>query len=648
MKCIFTLKFARNIIIDIEKDFEKMKSGVLKRRKFMKNTKFKRIAAAVTALIMSAALIPASFAAEVSTKYNKTYIENFNDADTVFGAENSIFVYGNAAATASTVTMVDHAQGGKYMQIASGGSDVQVWTKKGTFKHDVTVVDMKIRAVFGSGHFPLVRLVNNGQKMDTQNGLFRYFNNNKTIRSYNQTNHNVYNDVANSTVNEWTNVRIILDSVNKKITTVFNGSQATTASEMSSEWDNSNVQLCFQAAAGSTIMLDDVVVSDGAYMDNVYMDEDFEHISQHASGKEATAIGNNHIYGIIKTVNPTLKYDKTENNSYLDIANTLVYSNLFGIEAGKPVVFEFRLKTDVTTNGKVYLRQSTSVVPGLFTIEKGVVDGESSDVNVADGKFHTYRAVFTTQGNGYSISKLVDDTWIGTATSSSNTYAGTEMDIRFDSQNNAVMAIDDLKIYYPQTAAVTCDLDGQTEASTDSAIELVLNTPFNVATKDRVAITANGEAVTFVATPNADKNTISYAIDGGLKSNTTYVITTGEAGLKDMFDQFYNDTITFTTAMAPSTAVVTAVDSIMNAEDDKATGIAIEVTANDYAVNGVQWTLGSNAPFNTSFGTTITGTSAVAAALYINGLYVENFTSDMVSVETISGEVADSVATFVE
>ncbi len=150
------------------------------------------------------------------------------------------------------------------------------------------------------------------------------------------------------------------------------------------------------------------------------------------------------------------------------------------------------------------------------------------------------------------------------------------------------------------------------------------------------------------------------------KSNNTYTaigtaVTNGNlrdikytVALSGAFEVNYNEDYNYgyptlvweNVADVDSVVTVTGVSSVMNSEDDKATGIAIEATANSFAINGIAWTLGENAPFNTSFGTTITGRAAVTAALYIDGLYVDGFSEDMVSVDAISGEVADSVVTF--
>ena len=250
---------------------------------------FKKVIAAV----LSASFMLTAGAAEISTKYTRTYVENFNDETVIFG-DNGIFEAVNNV-NENTVKAVSSNQGGKYLQmVPSGEADVQIRTKKGVFTHDVTVIDMAISGTIGTGAFPLVRLTNNGAKMDTGNGLFRFVNTSGTIRSYNQAT-GAFDVCSFDGKNNWVNVRIILDSVNKTITTAFNGSQVVTSSEMSSEWDNENVQLLFQSATGSVINIDDIVVSDGTYMENIYMAHDFEH-----SGKIDAAVGGGYFYNIEK------------------------------------------------------------------------------------------------------------------------------------------------------------------------------------------------------------------------------------------------------------------------------------------------------------------------------------------------------------
>ncbi len=499
----------------------------------------KKITAMLLSLSVAASVIPFGSAAVVSDKYNKTYIESFDEEETVFG-DDGLIVYGQNA-TEENVTLVDSEQGGKYLQVASGGADVQINTKKGIFKHDVTVIDMNIRALF-NGNFPLVNLINNGAKMGSQsNGIFRFVNSANELRAYNiETGSNI----ATSGSNEWKKVRIILDSINQTVTTTVNGTQASITAKLDTEWDNENVQLNFQSALNSSMLIDDLIISDGTYTGDVYMDFDFEHSST------IGVTGNNFFYGINKVQDLTVVYDAESENSYLDIANAAgntVYTNEMNITAGRPLVVEFRLKTDATTNGRVFLRQSMQVQPTMFTFENGMIIDGNKVVDVSDGKFHTYRAVFTSQGDGFSMSKLVDNNWIGTAVSSSNTYAGKTLSLRFTPSANAAMALDDITIYYPQPSKLSCELDGKTDVALDAAVEMTSNTQINASTAARATITANGETVTYKATTDGAMNKYIYGIDGGLQPGTTYVIETGANGVRDMFDQFYNQTITFTT-----------------------------------------------------------------------------------------------------
>ena len=219
----------------------------------MKN--IKRLIAMLVSLTMMATATQMCSAAVADSAYDKTYFENFEDAESVFG-ENGIFE-AKQNVSESTVYTANSSQGGMYLEVSSDGSDVQIRTKKGVFAHDVTGVDMVVSAVCSSA-FPLIRLFDNDAKIGSDNGLFRFVNSNQGIRSYNQVTGS-YDSVTLG--NEWVNVRIVLDSINNTITTSFNGSQAVTVSEMAEGWNNENVQLGFQVALNSAIMIDDFTIS---------------------------------------------------------------------------------------------------------------------------------------------------------------------------------------------------------------------------------------------------------------------------------------------------------------------------------------------------------------------------------------------------
>ena len=525
----------------------------------MKN--LKKIIALLTTVSISATLsasllINQATAAQTGELYTQTYMEYFEDDEEsgkVFTedgkfAEDSLFVFGQNASS-ENVTLAQTGQGGKCLQVVSGGKDVQINTKKGIFKHDVTVVDMWIKAAVKSP-FPQIKLLNNGAKMGTNqaNGIMTYVGDG-VWRAYNINNPGDY--ATNSGGNKWMPVRIILNSVNKTVTINVNGSQFSRTATLDKSWDNKNVQINFQTASGSELMLDNFVVSDGTYMTDVYMDYDFEHSST-VNG----AVGGNFFYGINKQVNPIVVYDAEEKNSYLDIkdsAGYAIYTNsTFTLTDNKPMVVEFRMKTDATSNVSTIFRRTSSLVPGLFTVANGIVVEGTKTKNVADGKFHSYMATITPHksGTGVVISKLVDNNWIGTATISGGAYAGAGG--RFDFRpTSGTCAIDDFKIYFPQEPKILCDLEGKTNVALDTVVELVSNTRINVSTANKAVITANGEAVGYTIGSDKYKNSYIYNIEGGLQPETTYVISTGETGVRDFYDQYYNSTVTFTTASAP-------------------------------------------------------------------------------------------------
>ncbi len=536
--------------------------------------KLKGIIAVLMSVSMAASTfttvsVPSAVAAEVSTIYNKTYVELFDDAETVFG-DDGLIEYANDNATEETVTVTEHTQGGSCLKIDSGESklDVQVATKKGVFKHDVTVVDMWLNATSVSP-FPQIKLICDGIKLgeNQANGILT-FTGGQQWRAYDLNTPSDY--ISNNAGNTWIPVRIILDSVNKTVTTNVYGSQMSKVTELSESWDNAKTQLNFQTANGSALMIDNLVISDGTYMTDVYMEYDFEH-----SNTINAEVSSNFFYGINKVQNPKVVYDEEGQNTYLDIANaagnTIYTNSTFNMSAGKPIVVEFRMKTDETSDVSVIFRKSSSLVPGLFTINDGILTEGTKTVNVADGNFHTYRATFTpsASGAGYSISKLVDGNWIGTAQGSSGDYTGTGARVDFR-PSAGTCAIDDFTMYFPQQPKLMCDIADKTDVSTDSVIELVSNTRINASTATKVTITANGNTVTYNASSDGAKNSYIFEIDGGLQPDTTYVITTGSNGLRDFYDQFYNTEITFKT-LADGEATEIPTETVTEAPTEEVT-----------------------------------------------------------------------------
>ena len=505
----------------------------------------------VTALIASvgitaAAMMPtlplSATAAEESEIYTWTYSEDFNNSiEDVFG-DNGLFEYGQNA-DETTVTLEEHAQGGSYLKAASDGRDVQVNTKKGVFKHDMTVVDMWLSADSVSP-FPQIKLICGGQKLgkNQANGILA-FTGGQQWRAYDINTPSDY--MTYNSGNKWIPVRIILDSKNKSVTINVYGSQMTKTTELEEAWDNSEAQLNFQAASGSAVMVDDVTISDGTYMADVYMDYNFEHSSV-INGE----INSNFFYGINKVNNPEVVYDEATQNTYLDIANdagnTIYTNNTFDLSAGRPIVIEYSMRTDETSNVNVIFRKSSSLVPNLFNITGGILTEGTRVLDVSDGRFHTYRAVFTPGASGYSISKLVDGNWIGTAQSGSGDYTGTgaRIDLR---PSSGMCAIDNFKIFVPQQPQLMCELDGRDDIPVDSVIELVSNTRINASTASKAKITANGEETAFTASSDGARNSYIFDINGGLQPDTEYIITTGENGIRDFYDQFYNTSISFKT-----------------------------------------------------------------------------------------------------
>jgi hypothetical protein len=219
------------------------------------------------------------------------------------------------------------------------------------------------------------------------------------------------------------------------------------------------------------------------------------------------------------------------------------------------------------------------------------------------------------------------------------------------------------------TALVFGDLRAQTVAGAEIYLDnIVVSTPGLATMKAEPINVSTNEATVVVSSNNIiDPATISVKVYGAVYDVTkemanngkTYTLTLKNldsnkkynvrVSASDYFGQAMSEqtVMVATDAIAAEVAVLETA-SIMNDIDDKATAVLIAITPSDYSVNGIKWKLGDGKPFNTSFSAKISGEPTITTALYIEDLYIENFDADMVSVETISGEVTDSVATFVK
>lgn len=515
----------------------------------------KKIGAWLTAATLFAGMIPGVSAATKNPTYSQQYVEDFEsaDLDEVFGA-NGILSMNNTAQSDSIKIVQDENSKNHYLSIESGtavGSsnyDVQVNTKANLFKNDVTFVDMRINspnAKTATSGFPGIKVYDTTRvdgKFMINNYAFRYLKENAP-RWYNIADQNQHNEDLPYLATTWYDLRLVFDKTNKTITTSVRGSSSERTATFTNEWSD-NICLIFQVATGATLNIDDISISDGFYQTDYFLNQDFEHAGSNAY---TMVNANNYFPGLLKTVNYSTVYDKNINTTYasLPAGITLYTRENMTVGTDRPIVIEFTLKTDETSNVTVCTRRTDGWKPAIFTIASGKVTQGSKTVDVSDGDYHTYRATIVYNGSGYSISKLVDNVWIGNDAWTADKNGTFRADI-VNSGSNAI-GLDNYKIYYPASAQLKFALADRTDVDIDETIELVANTPINYSSATKITLTADGEEKTFTTVPNLQANTMTINPDGGIQPGTTYVMNLG--GFKDMFDQTYglNQEYTFTT-----------------------------------------------------------------------------------------------------
>ena len=199
-----------------------------------------------------------------------------------------------------------------------------------------------------------------------------------------------------------------------------------------------------------------------------------------------------------------------------------------------PVVVEFDMKaTSASGSGVSLKRNANKAVTPLFA---------ANEIKT-DGKFNKYRAVVLPRSTGYKVVKLINNVYSGYNEVPSGAYCGNDARLEITAGAASTdIAIDNLKVYYPQQPKLFFDLDGKEDVTIDTPLEIVSNTLINAESAKNAVITEDGEPVEFEYSSNGNKNSYIFNIKGGLKKGKTYVISTGETGMKDMFEQYYNTT----------------------------------------------------------------------------------------------------------
>lgn len=493
----------------------------------------------------------------------------FEDFETLTAEEiqagNSPVVRGFTNSTTATVNNLASGSG-KYLSFKpNGAADTSMLTKTGLFKYDVTVVDVYLRCTEPTTTNNNCAVITLKDEANNNNTLplvdFAYTTGPKLRNRLDTT------KTLTWVSNRWIPVRFILDRSAKKITVTGIGSATFTASQELTWEPSDKAYLQFQAVGTNTLSVDDITISDGFYLENDYINEDFEHITN--MSKNVTMLG---------LTRPSVDYqgiyDSTTKNTYLSLTasvakdSTLHTAAETGIcpSSGKPAVISFRLNTDETSNLTVGLRLPNSTYIEIVRIANGIASAtdsaQTTTRDVSDGAFHTYRMVITpnASGAGYTSSLMIDTVYLGSRIGTTNITGGGRLEFRI-SNVGTVVGLDDFHVFYAETPQLrTVPEIGDTLIAIDGALTFEGNNPINYSTVTPAAFTlkADGteETVPIKAFSAADfvtrNNTFILSFAKDLKPNTAYTLSVADNTLKDMYDQYYSGEIAaFTTGDDP-------------------------------------------------------------------------------------------------
>ena len=460
---------------------------------------------------------------------------------------------------------------GRYLRLTTNNSgDACMLTKQELFKYDVTVVDLYLRNSTPGDKNNTGGICSQVILRDDVNGKrqtlleYLYSSGAGKLRA-------LQDQSVNYSV-KWIPVRIILDRPNQSITvtTAQYSTTGITATKTFTDWSLSNkAYLQIQTFSSNVLGIDDITISDGFYLENDYINDNFEHVrSLNANHESLTSE-----YGRA-SVNMQATADSVTENTYLSLTSTaagaVMYApnsnnaNAIHATAEKPTVISFRLKTDETSNLSVSLRHSSgSADVAAVNIANGIASLTSTRT-VNDGNFHSYRLVLTpkTGGAGFTISTVVDGVWLGTVNNGSfnMTTGGIRVHFKFPN-SGTVVGLDDFHVFYPDTLKLRGKFEN-TNIDVDGSLTFEGNNPLNYSTVKASAfiLTETGTETTvpikeFSSSDFVTRNnTFTLAPAQDLKPNTSYTLSVADNTLRDMYEQYYSGEIaSFTTGEEPET-----------------------------------------------------------------------------------------------
>ena len=590
-----------------------------------------KLLCAVTALACAAGMLTA---VPASAKTADLDFENVSDLSDIKGSGKFFTSASNVTedtAILETETMGTYTN--KYLSVKYNNGANNVLVSDSILDNDITVVSARLKFYSGSQAGLIIRTSSN-QYLAVNNGgstALRLLNNSSyTITGYE---------------GKWVDVRYVITKTSSTTADIVGYMMLTGQPDTMITCSLNNfaisgsTHLRFQADGGVKGSIDNLVVKSYSAAEAVNLvKEDFEQFAEGAQNGNASQLSGNSL--LRPTANNAVSVAASGNNKYLSLANNAATLYDFKVPTKTKSVLSFDMKASSAAVGnKTFVHRSGNVFDLVYFDSNGqavvmgyAINGLASRLT---SEFVHFDFVIDANGTATTINGYVDGQWI-----TSHDWSNLVFDnFRAQAAAGSEVDLDNITISTPGAASMTAAAGAATKNSATITID-----SSNIIDPGTITASIGGEAQTITKTMSNSGKTYTLTLSG-LEPGKDYSV---DVAASDYFGQaMAAQTVEFTTeALTQSTAVVTDKASVQKSDTDKATGVAVEVTPNDYAVYGIAWTFGNNTPFNTSFGdTVVSGSGPVTAALYIDGLFIDDIANYPISVEALNTAPASSVAT---
>ncbi len=590
-----------------------------------------KLLCAVTALACAAGMLTA---VPASAKTADLDFENVSVLSDIKGSGK--FFTSGSNVTEDTAILETETMGtytNKYLSVKYNNGANNILVSDSILDNDITVVSARLKFYSGSQAGLIIRTSSN-QYLAVNNGgstALRLLNNSSyTITGYD---------------GKWVDVRYVITKTSSTTADIVGYMMLTGQPDtmitcsLNNFAINSGTHLRFQADGGEKGSIDNLVVKSYSSAEAVTLvKEDFEQFAEGAQNGNASRLSGNSL--LRPTANNAVSVAASGNNKYLALANNAATLYDFKVPTKTKSVLSFDMKASSAAVGnKTFVRPTGG---GEYNLVRFDSNGQAVVMDYAinglasrlTSEFVHFDFVIDAKGTATTINGYVDGQLIN-----SRGFDVVFGDFRAQAAADSEVDLDNITISTPGAASMTAAAGAATKNSATITID-----SSNIIDPDTITASIGGEAQTITKTMSNSGKTYTLTLSG-LEPGTAYSV---DVAASDYFGQaMAARTVEFTTeALTQSTAVVTDKASVQKSDTDKATGVAVEVTPNDYAVCGIQWTFGNNTPFNTSFGdTVVSGSGPVTAALYIDGLFIDDIANYPISVEALNTAPASSVAT---